>query len=55
MRKDREGVRLEREQLRKEREEFDKEVAFKEQRETKRLKVDFKKAWKKGVISQGAK
>ena len=42
-----EELRLEREQLRKDREEFDKEVAFKEQRETKRLKVDFKKAWEK--------
>ena len=44
MTKREEELRLEREQLRKDREEFDKEVAFREQRETKRLKIDVKNA-----------
>ena len=44
MMKREEGLRLEREQLRKDKEDFEKEMAFREQRINKRIKIDVKKA-----------
>ena len=44
MMKREEELRLEREQLRKDKEDFEKEMAFREQRINKRIKIDVKKA-----------